>query len=116
MGLTLKKKNLKNLRNALKDFVFDLPSLSLVNGWSKIFEELPSFSIKNIGSYSLKKLLFSKSKKVKKHFRRGEQLLKENFIEFASIYSKRSGKLVCSKEKCAANCKKSEPLDFYGIV
>ena len=79
MGLTLKKKNLKNLRNALKDFVFDLPSLSLVNGWSKIFEELPSFSIKNIGSYSLKKTAVFKVQKSQETFSSRRAAVKGQF-------------------------------------
>ena len=54
MGLTLKKENLKNLPNAPKEFVFDLPNLSLIDGWSKSLEGVPSFSIENTDSYSQK--------------------------------------------------------------
>ena len=79
MGLTLKKKNLKNLRNALKDFVFDLPSLSLVDGWSKFFKELPSFSIKNIDSYSLKKTAVFKVHKSQETFSSRRAAVKGEF-------------------------------------
>ena len=54
MGLTLKKENLKHLPNASKDFVFELSNLSLVDGWSKSLERMPSFSIEHTDSYSQK--------------------------------------------------------------
>ena len=90
MGLSLKKENLKNLPNAPKDFAFDLSNLSLIDGWSKSLKGVPSFSIEHIDSYSQKinTAVLSRSKKVMQHFRRGEQLLEENFIDIASIYSK----------------------------
>ena len=74
MGLTLKEENLKNLPDAPKDLVFDLSNLSLLDGWSKNLEEMPSFSIEYIDSYSQKisTAVLSKSKKVMKHFCRGE--------------------------------------------
>ena len=50
-----------------------------------------------------------------KHFRRGEHLLEEDFIDIASIYSEQSDTLFCLKGVCAASLKKAEPLDFYGI-
>ena len=37
-NLTLKKKILKNLSSAPKDFVFDLSNLSSIDGWSKSLE------------------------------------------------------------------------------
>ena len=65
MGLTLKKENLKNLPNAPKDFAFDLSNLSLIDGCSKSLEEMPSFSMEHIESYSPKTdtAALSKSKK-----------------------------------------------------
>ena len=51
-----------------------------------------------------------------KHFLWGEQLLEENFIDIASIYSKQSDTLFCVKGVCAASLNKTEPLDFYGVV
>ena len=50
----IKKEYLKNLPNAPKDFVFDLSNLSLIDGWSKSLEGMPSFSIEHIDSYSQK--------------------------------------------------------------
>ena len=47
--------------------------------------------------------VLSKSKKVMKHFLRGEQLLEESFIDIASIYSKQSDTLFCLKGVCAAS-------------
>ena len=71
MGLTLKKENFKNLSNAPKDFPFDLSNLSLIDGWSKSLEGMPSFCVDHIDSYSQKinTVVLSKSKKVMKHFR-----------------------------------------------
>ena len=65
MGLTLKKENLKNLPNASKDFVFDLSNLSLIDGWSKRLDRMPSFCIEHIDTYSQKinTIVLSKSKK-----------------------------------------------------
>ena len=54
MVLTLKKENLKNLPNPLKDFVFNLSNVSLIDGWSKSLEGMPSFFIEYIDSYSQK--------------------------------------------------------------
>ena len=95
MGLTLKKENLKNLPNAPKDFVFDLSNLNLIDGWSKSLEGCPNFLL-NILTVVHKKIntaVLSKSKKVMKHFRRGEHLLEEDFIDIASIYSEQSDTL-----------------------
>ena len=65
MGLTLKKETLKKLCNAPKDFVFDLSNLSLIDGWSKSLDRMPSFSIEHIDIYSqnINTTVLSKSKK-----------------------------------------------------
>ena len=78
---------------------------------------MPSFSIEHIDSYSQKinTAVLSKSKKVMKHFRRGEQLLEENFIDIASIYSKQSDTLFCLKEVCAASLKKENRCTFMAL-
>ena len=70
MSLTLKKENLKNLPNAPKDFVFDLSGLSLIVGWSKSIEGMPTFSIEHFDSYlqKINAAVLSKLKKVMKHF------------------------------------------------
>ena len=110
MGLTLKKENLKNLPNTPNDFAFDLSNLSLIDVWSKSLEGMPSFSIEHIDSYSQKfnTAVLSKSEKVMKLFRQGEQLLAENFIDIASIYSKQSDTLFCLKGVCTASLKKKQ--------
>ena len=117
MGLTLKKEHLKNLPNATEDFAFDLSNLSLIDGCSKGLEGMPSFSIEHIDSYSQKMntAVISKSKKVMKHFRRGEQLLEENFIDIASIYSKQSEILFCLKGVCAASLKNQNRWTFMAL-
>ena len=117
MGLTLKKKNSKNLPNAPKEFVLDLSNLSLIDGWSKSLEGMPSFSIEHIDNYSQKinTAVLSKSKKVKKQFRRGEQLLEENFIDITSIYSKQSDTLFCLKRVNAASLKKQNRWTFMAL-
>ena len=78
---------------------------------------MPSFAIEHIDSYSQKinTAALLKSKKVMKHFHRGEQLLEQNFIDIASIYSKQSDTLFCLKGY-ALQLKKTKPLDFNGIV
>ena len=50
-----------------------------------------------------------------KHFRRGEQLLEENFIDIASIYSKQSDTLFCLKGVCAASLKKQNRWTFMAL-
>ena len=79
----------------------------MIDGWSKSLEGMPSFSIEHIGSYSQKinTAILSKSKK-------GEQLLEENFIDIASIYSKQSDTLFCLKGVCAASLKKQNRWTF----
>ena len=64
-GFTLKKETLKKLCNAPKDFVFDLSNLSLIDGWSKSLDRMPSFSIEHIDIYSqnINTTVLSKSKK-----------------------------------------------------
>ena len=118
MGLTLKKENLKHLPNASKDFVFELSNLSLIDGWSKSLERMPSFSIEHSDSYSQKvnTTVLSKSKNVMKHFRGGEQLLEKNFIEIASIYSKQSDALFCLKGVFAASLKKQSRWTFMVLT
>ena len=117
MGLTLKEENLKNLPDAPKDFVFDLSNLSLFDGWSKNLEEIPSFSIEYIDSYSQKisTAVLSKSKKVMKHFCRGEELLEDDFIDIASIYLKQSDTLICLKGVCTASLKKQNCWTFMAL-
>ena len=68
---------------------------------------MSSFSIEHIDSYSqkIKYYCFIKVEKVKKHFCRGQQLLEENFIDIASIYSKQSDTLFCLKEVRVASLK-----------
>ena len=83
----------------------------------KSLEGMPSFSIEHIDSYSQKinTDVLSKSKKVMKHFLRGEQLLEENFIDIASIYSKQSDTLFCLKWVCAVSLKKQNPWTFIAL-
>ena len=50
-----------------------------------------------------------------KHFRRGEQLLEENFIDIASVYSKHSDTLLCLKGVCAASLKKQNHWSFMAL-
>ena len=49
---------------------------------------MPPFSLENIDSHSekIKTAVLSKSKKVMKYFRRGKQLLEENFIDIIFIF------------------------------
>ena len=74
MCLTLKKKNLINLSSAPKAIVFHLSNLGLIDDWSKSLEGMPLFFIEHIDSYYQKiyTAVLSKSKKLKKHFSRGE--------------------------------------------
>ena len=50
-----------------------------------------------------------------KHFRQGEQLLEENIIDIASVYSKQSDTLVCLKGVCAASLKKQSRWTFMAL-
>ena len=50
-----------------------------------------------------------------KHFLRGKQLLEENFIDVASIYSKQSDTLFCLKGVCAASLKKQNRWTFMAL-
>ena len=52
---------------------------------------------------------------MKKHFRRGEQLLEENFIDITCIYSKHSDTLFSFKEVCAASLKKQNRWTFMAF-
>ena len=84
----------------------------------KVLEGCPHFLL-NILTVIHKKIntaVLSRSTKVMKHFRRGEQLLEENFIDIISIYSKQSDTLFCLEEVCIASLKRAELLDFHGIV
>ena len=113
-NLTLKKKILKNLSNAPKDFVFDLSNLSSIDGWSKRLEGF-LLNILTIIHKKTNTAVSSKSKKVKKHFPRGEQLLDDNFIDIAFIYSKQSNTLFCLKAVCAASLKKQNHWTFMAL-
>ena len=84
----------------------------------KVLKGSPHFLL-NILTVIHKKIntvVLSRLTKVMKHFCRGEQLLEENFIDITSIYSKQSDTLFCLKEVCAASLKRTELLDFHGIV
>ena len=85
----------------------------MIDGWSESLEGIPSFSIEYIESKNT--AVLSKSKKAMKHFRLGEQLLEENFIDIASIYSKQSDKLFCLKWVCAASLKKQNGWTFMAF-
>ena len=78
--------------------------LILTDDWSKSSKGMPSFAIDHIDSYSQKinTAALLKSKKVMKHFHRGEQLLDQNFIDITSIYSKQSDTLFCLKGLCTS--------------
>ena len=78
---------------------------------------MPLFSIEHIDSYSQKinTAVLSKSKKVMNHFRRGKQLLEENFIDIASIYSKQSDTLFCMKGVCTASLRKQNRWTFMAL-
>ena len=89
----------------------------MIDGWSKSLEGMPSFSIEHIDSYSQKisTAFLSKSKKVMKHFCRGEQLLEENSVDISSIYSKQSDKLFYLKGVYASSLKKQNRWTFMAL-
>ena len=45
---------------------------------------------------------------VKKHFERGEQNLKEQYLDISSIHVKHGDDLFCIKGMCAASLKKAD--------
>ena len=117
MGLTLKKENLKNLPNASKDFVFDLSNLSLTDGWSKRLDRMPSFCIEHIDTYSQKinTIVLSKSKKWWNVFVK-QAAVSGKFYWYCIYLFKTVRYIILLEGIMHCKFKKTELLDFYGIV
>ena len=86
----LKSNALKDMPDIPKDFEYELTNINSVVGWSKSLDGLPQFSVENIEKYAnmVNAGVLSKSTVVKKHFSRGEQLLKEQYVDIGSILTK----------------------------
>ena len=50
--------------------------------------------------------MFSKSSVVEKYFQKGTHLIKENYIDIGSMYSKQNDDFFCINGICAASLKK----------
>ena len=109
MGLSLKSDKPKNLPVVPKDFEYDVIEVNACEGWSKSLENLPKLTLQNIDTYfeSINNSILEKSKKPKKQFNRGNQLLEEQFLDINSIFSKENQEYFCIKYICAASLKKA---------
>ena len=85
-------------------------AIKQVDRWSKSLFGMPEFTSENINQYYQKvnQTLCKKSTIVKKHFERGEQLLKEQYLDISSIHVKHGDDLFCTKGVCAASLKKAD--------
>ena len=88
-----------NFKPCPKEFTADLQNLNSSDGWSKNLVNLPSITLDKIVAYveRVNKTFITKSKKIEKHFQRGQQLLEENFIDLNSILSKQNDKILVLK-------------------
>jgi len=84
-------------------------------GWTKSLDHMPRISIADIEDYHKKvnESLLKNSSTISKPFVRGRQLLKENFIDFGSIYIKENDKHFFLKGVCGASLKKANRWIFW---
>ena len=76
-----------------------MQNLNSSDGWGKNLANLPSLTLDKIVAYveRVNKTFITKSKKIEKHFRQGQQFLEENFIDLNSILSKQNDKILVLK-------------------
>ena len=101
-----KKTNIKSI-SCPKEFIADLQNLNSSGGWSKNLANLPTLTLNKIVAYveRVNKTFIIKSKKIEKHFKRGQKFLEENFINLNSILSKQNHKYFSVKGICDASLK-----------
>ena len=82
-------------------------------GWTKSLEGLPSFTINEINNFfkNSGKSVLKNVTVVKKSFKRGEQLIEENFVDLFNIYCYNEDELFSVKALCAASLRR--PIDGY---
>ena len=82
-----------------------MQNLNSSDGWSKNLANLPNVTLDKIVAYveRVNKTFITKSKKIEKHFQRGQQFLEQNFIDFNSILFKQNDKYFSVKGICAAS-------------
>ena len=87
-----------------------MQNLNSSDGWGKNLANLPSLTLDKIVAYveRVNKTFITKSKKIEKHFQRGQQLLEENFIDLNSILSKQNDKYFSVKGICSASLKQKD--------
>ena len=68
-----KKTNIKSI-SCPKEFTADLQNLNSSDGWSKSLANLPNLTLDKIIAYveRVNKTFITKSKKIEKHFKRGQ--------------------------------------------
>lgn len=100
--------------NCPDTFKDDFNNLNQTHGWSKTLENIPCFTVSHINDYSNKinEKYASKSKVVKKHFKRGEQFIEEKYIDLNSVYTKQSDDYFCIKGLCGASLKAKDRWIF----
>ena len=78
-------------------------------GWTKSLEGLPSFTINEINNFfkNSGKSVLKNATVVKKSFKRGEQLIEENFVDLFNIYCYNDDELFSVKALCAASLRKT---------
>ena len=101
-----KKTNVKSI-SCPKEFTVDLQNLNSSGGWSKNLANLPTLTLNKIVAYveRVNKTFIIKSKKIEKHFKRGQKFLEENFIDLNSILSKQNHKYFSVKGICDKSLK-----------
>ena len=79
-------------------------------GWCQSLENLPAITVNGIEAFFDKstKAVMRKGTKIKKHFRRGEQFVKENYIDSDYVYTKYNEKYFFVKGICVASMKSKE--------
>ena len=88
------------------------------SGWSKDLSNLPSFGLHHIEAYHEKvnKCFMDKATTIKKNFKRGEQLLVENFIDLDSVMVKENNELICFKFFVGASLKVKDRWIWVAIT